>query len=629
MSSVFEQLRSTGRLPSPSGVGAKILALTQDPEATIEDVAALLQRDPALTGRIMSVANSAQQAGAVALSTPKAAALRLGLRSVSSIAVGFTLVNANRHGHCDGFDYNAYWSTSLATAVASQSIAQLVNPDLAPEAFTAGLILRIGRLALASAQPEIYQGILAKWRGGIQNLRELETEAFGLNHAEVAEQLVKEWGMPTRVSRAIYSALCGTDQARPGEALELAKLLEFGSYLACSHIGMVPTVVDTDPQLAETLQSFGIEVDDFLASFEEIVRDWKELSADMQIVPLPPTNENGEPEGEQSEGQGDDQRPFVLIVDDDLISLRILSNCLTQSGFKVLATADPKLALVLAIQHEPSVLITDWLMPEIDGLSLCRALRRCESGRRIYIMVLTSTEDESACMRAFDAEADDFIRKPFQPKDLLSRVEIGVRLSAAQGSLETGGQSRLKPVNRDRPAGDINDITAADRALGQESGRDERTGLTNRVYATSRLNAFYEQDKDSAIAVIALNIDGLTTASTDFSLSATESLTVQVASLLQATIREVDTLCTSGSGGFLVLCPGADLKVVMRIAERLRLAIQSACISTDGLPGLATVSAGIAERGSSTSTATALFLLAEAALEFGAMGGPNQVHAAA
>ena len=104
MSDAFLELARTGKLPSPSGVGARILSLTQDESATVDDIAQVLARDPALTGRILRVANSAAQAGALPLTTTKEAAMRLGLRSVSSIAVGFTLVSSNRDGACDGFD---------------------------------------------------------------------------------------------------------------------------------------------------------------------------------------------------------------------------------------------------------------------------------------------------------------------------------------------------------------------------------------------------------------------------------------------------------------------------------------------------------------------------------------------
>ena len=81
MTQPFQELLRTGRLPSPSGVGARILTLTQDADATVDDIADALARDPALTGRILGVANSALNAGNVPLASAKAAAMRLGLKA--------------------------------------------------------------------------------------------------------------------------------------------------------------------------------------------------------------------------------------------------------------------------------------------------------------------------------------------------------------------------------------------------------------------------------------------------------------------------------------------------------------------------------------------------------------------
>ena len=228
-------------------------------------------------------------------------------------------------------------------------------------------------------------------------------------------------------------------------------------------------------------------------------------------------------------------------------------------------------------------------------------------------------------MQAFDAEADDFIRKPFSPKEMLARVQVGVRLSQAQLGLESGGNT----VSEASAAESIDDITAADRALGEESGRNMLTGLTNRIFATSRLCGLFEDRSLDSISVVALSIDGLFAATSELGPLLTNEITRRVALCLSSSVRKSDILCTSDTGGFLVLCPSSDLDSATSIAERLRKEVEADAITLEGYHEVVTVSAGVAERSDATPSPAALLQLAEAALEFGAMDGPNQIHPAA
>ena len=120
----FEELKLTGNLPSPNGVGLALLQVTKRADASIDEVVAVLQSDPTLTGRILKLANSALLAVSQPATTAREAAMRLGLHAVRNVALGFSLLAGNRNGRCAGFDYDTYWSHSLATAVACQLLAE-------------------------------------------------------------------------------------------------------------------------------------------------------------------------------------------------------------------------------------------------------------------------------------------------------------------------------------------------------------------------------------------------------------------------------------------------------------------------------------------------------------------------
>jgi diguanylate cyclase (GGDEF)-like protein len=613
MSDAFLELARTGKLPSPSGVGARILSLTQDESATVDDIAAVLARDPALTGRILRVANSAAQAGAQPLTTTKEAAMRLGLRAVSAIAVGFTLVSSNRDGACEGFDYPAYWSRSLATAVTAGAMAREVAPELAPEAFTAGLLFEIGQLAFATVEPTVYAGVLASARGDLPKLRELERQTLGIDYATLGARLIAEWGMPRLIPSALEAAVRG--HAAGGSLAEdlLAKLLVTAGRLGRLHVGKLEADWLADDELLVQLAALGCDPLDLAGHLPAIEAEWRELAADLAIKPLPPWDAAGA--AREGAAAPEPEGPLVLAVDDDPICLKVLTNCLHRAGHRVAPATSAEEALALALQHEPSVLITDWLMPGMDGLSLCRALRRCEVGRRLFVIVLTGRDDEDACMQAFDAEADDFIQKPFHPRDLIARVDVGLRLAQAQSQLAAGHEA---PVA-------VDDISAADQALGEDSGRDSLTGLPNRIFATSRLATWFE-DPSRPLSVIALAIDGIQQVE---SLLIGQDLTRQLANHIKSELRKDDVITCTSSGAFLLLCPGADLLEAAQLADRLRIGVAAARLGVAGQAGPITISAGVAERTETVTSPATLIRIAEAALELGAIEAPNQVYPAA
>ena len=123
----LDELKMTGALPSPTGVGLAILDLTRAEDYSMTEITRVISSDPALTGRIIKLSNSAAQAGMEPAKDVQEAAMRLGVRAVRNLALSFTLVNGNRGGACKGFDYDLYWSHSLATAVAAQCLASRIK----------------------------------------------------------------------------------------------------------------------------------------------------------------------------------------------------------------------------------------------------------------------------------------------------------------------------------------------------------------------------------------------------------------------------------------------------------------------------------------------------------------------
>lgn len=118
----------------------------------------------------------------------------------------------------------------------------------------------------------------------------------------------------------------------------------------------------------------------------------------------------------------------VLIVDDDEITLEILDNALVQSGYEVERASDGLEALEMIRTGRFRLVISDWDMPGMDGLELCRAVRSRHTAGYIYFILLTSRDGTGNVVEGLDAGADDFINKPFHPTELCVRLRAGQRI---------------------------------------------------------------------------------------------------------------------------------------------------------------------------------------------------------
>jgi two-component system KDP operon response regulator KdpE len=120
----------------------------------------------------------------------------------------------------------------------------------------------------------------------------------------------------------------------------------------------------------------------------------------------------------------DQPRPRVLVVDDEQQILRALRVILREAGFEALPAATGEEALDIASLRHPDAGIVDLLLPDMDGVELCRRLREWTD---IPLIVLSAVGDEDAKVRALAAGADDYVTKPFGPRELVARLQANLR----------------------------------------------------------------------------------------------------------------------------------------------------------------------------------------------------------
>ena len=116
----------------------------------------------------------------------------------------------------------------------------------------------------------------------------------------------------------------------------------------------------------------------------------------------------------------------ILTAEDDSTSRRVLENVLPKWGYDVVSVSNGKQALAkLQEKDAPRLVVLDWMMPEMDGLEVCRRVRQADGAETMYIILLTARRDKNDIVEGLGAGADDYISKPFDIHELRARIDVG------------------------------------------------------------------------------------------------------------------------------------------------------------------------------------------------------------
>ncbi len=140
--------------------------------------------------------------------------------------------------------------------------------------------------------------------------------------------------------------------------------------------------------------------------------------------------------------------PKILIVEDEPALAELLSWTFESAGFAVEQTADGEEALLIAEEFGPDIVILDWMIEQLPGIEVCRRLRKRKETASIPIIMLTARGEEEDRIRGLETGADDYVTKPFSPRELRARVEAVLRRTrpAITGSTLVVGDLELDPV---------------------------------------------------------------------------------------------------------------------------------------------------------------------------------------
>ena len=185
----------------------------------------------------------------------------------------------------------------------------------------------------------------------------------------------------------------------------------------------------------------------------------------------------------------------ILLCDDDEISLELLSGALEQQGYDVATATNGRQALDLLERGDCRLVISDWEMPIMSGLELCRAVRAGDLPNYVYIILLTSRDEAEDTIEGMSAGADDFLTKPFNPEELVVRIRAGQRvLSLETRDLTIFSLAKLAEARDPDTGAHLERVRRYSKALAQHLATTDKhkdvvsNELVRLIYLTSPLH---------------------------------------------------------------------------------------------------------------------------------------------
>jgi diguanylate cyclase (GGDEF)-like protein len=287
----------------------------------------------------------------------------------------------------------------------------------------------------------------------------------------------------------------------------------------------------------------------------------------------------------------------ILVAEDDPTTRRLASKWLKESGYQVRQATDGQEALALIEQKCPAILVTDWQMPRMTGLELCRAVRQVELPHYLYILFLTAKANPESVQEALAAGADDFLAKPTDQNELLSRVR------QIEWSLERR-QRQVELAETDPLTGVLNHRTFDQHCL-RESSRAARYG--------------------TPLSCVFLDLDLFKTINDTHGHPVGDAALKAVADVLSRLSRNHDLICRSGGDEFCVLLPETNEHGAARWAERVRLAVAQIGVPAGDREAHVSVTIGVAQWRADLESPQALVDLADQALRTAKRTGRDRV----
>jgi diguanylate cyclase (GGDEF)-like protein len=299
----------------------------------------------------------------------------------------------------------------------------------------------------------------------------------------------------------------------------------------------------------------------------------------------------------------------ILIAEDDLISRRRLESNLLSWNYEIEVAVDGEEAWrKLQGENAPRLAILDWMMPGMDGLSVCEKVRKVKVEPYVYILLLTAKDRKENIVQGLEAGADDYLTKPYDAQELKARLRTGRRIVALQEAL----------------------LSARD-ALRFQVSLDPLTGVWNRtaILATLKRELSRAESEGNSLTVLKADIDAFNRVNEKHGHMAGDAALREIARRIQSVNRLYDTVGRFGGEEFVILAPGHEESMARGQAERVRASIGEEAVDLSEGAVHITASVGVVTvYGTKGAEPTAVLDAADAALSRAKSQGGNRVEVA-
>ena len=297
----------------------------------------------------------------------------------------------------------------------------------------------------------------------------------------------------------------------------------------------------------------------------------------------------------------------ALVVDDSAVYRKLIGDYLRSWGFGVtLAENGSKAWRILEQPDSPKLALLDWVLPDLDGIELCKRIRQADSSRPyIYVILLTSNEGRQNMLEAMQAGADDYLVKPFDELELKARLLVGKRILDLQ-----------------------DELVSARESMRHAATHDSLTGLMNRGEIFSMLERELERARreHTRMGVVLCDIDRFKSVNDTLGHLFGDEALREIGRRLREQLRVYDSVGRYGGEEFLMILPNCDLPNVLMRANQLRKSVANTPVVCSGEERLITMSMGIAvSDGGGKQELEALLNRADAGLYAAKEKGRNRV----
>lgn len=254
----------------------------------------------------------------------------------------------------------------------------------------------------------------------------------------------------------------------------------------------------------------------------------------------------------------------ILIAEDDPITRLILELTIRKLGHEFLSAEDGLKAWQLFQDHPVDVIISDWMMPGMDGIELCHRVREQAREGYTYFIFLTALNDKEHLFKGISMGADDYLVKPFEPNDMKIRLLVAARITNLHREL-AAKKTELENLNAE---------------LYRQARRDSLTQLYNRQALSEDMEELTALSNryNHNYCMVMCDIDYFKKYNDLYGHLAGDEVVRQVASVLKKTSRKSDKVYRYGGEEFLVILPYQSLESAEIAAEHYRMAVETLAI---------------------------------------------------